>query len=148
MFKYLCVYYRKLFSLIVLCAVSWLSVYCNAQSETAVTPQKSEVENSTLSAKDIMALALNRNDGSTQYARQKLISCRYALKGKKIVCAEKPRMKVFEFFRKDYGVKEKDRRSISILLDPPVEKGISFLQYDYEDQNRESDQWMYLSALG
>ncbi|MEJ2416015.1 MAG: outer membrane lipoprotein-sorting protein [Exilibacterium sp.] len=36
---------------------------------------------------------------------------------------------------------------MSILLSPSSEKGISFLQYDYEDVERDSDQWIYLSAL-
>ncbi|PCK08200.1 MAG: outer membrane lipoprotein-sorting protein [Alteromonadaceae bacterium] len=100
------------------------------------------------SARDIMQRLLDRNDGTSQVSQQKLTSCRYKIKNKKRSCAEKPRIKRIESVRRDYGNTEKDKRSVSILLDPPGERGISFLQYDYEDRNKDADQWMYLSALG
>jgi hypothetical protein len=71
----------------------------------------------------------------------------YAVQENKMACSEKPRVKVMQSVRKDYGDREKDKKSISILLSPSSEKGISFLQYDYEDVERDSDQWIYLSAL-
>ena len=39
-------------------------------------------------------------------------------------------------------------RYIALIVEPPGEKGIGFLQYDYEEAGRDSDQWIYLSALG
>jgi hypothetical protein len=89
----------------------------------------------------------NRNDGKTAVAKQKLATCRYATQGNEMVCAEPPRTVVYEFVRKDYGAKEKDKKAVSIVTEPPADKGISFLQYDYENSDKDSDQWMYLSAL-
>jgi len=50
--------------------------------------------------------------------------------------------------RKDYGPNEKDHKSVSIIIEPASEKGISFLQYDYEQKGKDTDQWIYLSAMG
>ncbi len=99
-------------------------------------------------AREIMRQVLDRNDGTTEISQTTISTCRYTKKGKKTVCAEKPRVKILENVRKDYGPREKDHKSIAIILSPPGEKGIGFLQYDYEAQGKETDQWMYLSALG
>ena len=98
--------------------------------------------------RDIMRRVFDRDEGKTQISRSKIATCRYVKKGKKLACSEKPRVKIMESIRKDYGEREKDTRSVMILMDPPGERGIGLLQYDYEDANRDSDQWMYLSALG
>lgn len=99
-------------------------------------------------ARDIMQKVIDRNDGTTEVSRQKLATCRYIVRNKKIACAERPRVKVFEGVRKDFGPNEKDTRSVTIVREPQGERGIGFLQYDYEEQGKDSDQWMYLSALG
>ncbi|MEE8398027.1 MAG: outer membrane lipoprotein-sorting protein, partial [Desulfobacterales bacterium] len=41
-----------------------------------------------------------------------------------------------------------DHKSVTIIIEPAGEKGIGFLQYDYEQKGKETDQWLYLSALG
>lgn len=99
-------------------------------------------------AKEIMQKVLDRENGNSQYSVQTVSTCRYEVKKKTIACAETPRTKVVETIRKDYGPKGKDIKSVSLILEPSSERGIGFLQYDYEDQEKESDQWMYLSALG
>lgn len=99
-------------------------------------------------ARAIIQQVLDRDDGRTQYSRQAVATCRYAKKGKGIACAEKPRIKKIESAQKDFGPKGKDSRSVSIILEPASERGIAFLQYDYDDPNRDTDQWMYLSAMG
>lgn len=96
----------------------------------------------------IMKKVYDREDGTSEISLQKLSTCRYAKKGKRLVCAENPRVKVIESIRKDFGPNEKDKKSVSIIQEPPGEKGIGFLQYDYEDTEKDTDQWMYLSALG
>lgn len=101
-----------------------------------------------LSAKDIAQGLFDRDDGHSQIAKQSLSTCKYSIVDKKRKCAEKPRVKVIESVRKDYGPRQKDKKAISVLLAPAVEKGIGFLQYDYEETGKEADQWMYLSALG
>ncbi len=99
-------------------------------------------------ARSIMQNVMDRNDGKTQVSRQKLSTCRYAKKDKRLVCAEKPRSKTIESVRKDYGKNEKDKKSVSVLTNPPGERGIGFLQYDYDERDKDADQWMYFSALG
>jgi len=99
-------------------------------------------------ARAIMKKVLDRNDGTTEISRVRLSTCRYVKKGKRYVCADKPRVKLMDQVRKDYGPDERDHRSVTVLIEPKGEQGIGFLQYDYEDREMDTDQWMYLSALG
>ena len=99
-------------------------------------------------ARDLMVKVDNRDDGQTLISRVSLTTYRYVKKDGKNVPAEKPRVKVMDFIKKDYGVREKDHKSISIIIAPKSEKGIGFLQYDYEQAGKDTDQWMYLSAMG
>jgi Outer membrane lipoprotein-sorting protein len=118
-------------------------------SPAGFTAPESEADSKqTINAKIIAQKLYDRDDGKSQFSLQKLSSCRYAKKNKKRACVEKPRTKSIESVRKDYGANEKDIKAVSILTDPPAERGVGFLQYDYEDQDKEADQWMYLSALG
>ncbi len=45
---------------------------------------------------------------------------------------------------KDIG---KDTRSIMFFISPPDVKDTGFLTYDYDDPDRDDDQWLYLPAL-
>lgn len=100
-------------------------------------------------ARAIMQRVLDRDNGASEVSRTKLATCRYVKKSKRLVCAEDPRVKVFESVRKDFPVEGgKDTKSVMLIREPAGEKGIGFLQYDYEAQGRDSDQWMYLAALG
>lgn len=99
-------------------------------------------------ARDIMQQAIDRDDGESQFSRETIATCQYALKNNKIRCVEKPRIKIIESVRKDYGPKGKDVKSVIIILKPAADAGIGFLQFDYDDPDAETDQWMYLSALG
>lgn len=103
---------------------------------------------STITARDIMQDYIDRDDGKSQYSTSVIATCRYTSKNGKITCAEKPRIKKLEGAQKDYGKNGKDSRSISIVLKPVAENGIGFLQFDYDATDKDSDQWMYLSALG
>lgn len=103
---------------------------------------------SAMTAREIMQKVDDRNDGTTLISRISLTTFRYIKKDGKNVPAEKPRIKVMDFIKKDYGPKEKDHKSISIMLEPKSEKGIGFLQYDYEEVGKNTDQWMFLSAMG
>jgi len=98
-------------------------------------------------AREIIRKVIDRDDGTTEVSLIKLSTCRYTQKGRKIVCAETPRIKVLESVRKDFGPHGKDKKSVTIVKKPAGERGIGFLQYDYEAQGRETDQWMYYSAL-
>ncbi len=96
----------------------------------------------------IMQQVNDRDDGKSSYTRSMVATCRYQTGGGKMRCVEQPRVKVMEGAQKDYGDNGKDSRSINIILQPAAEKGIGFLQYDYDAPGKDSDQWMYLSALG
>jgi hypothetical protein len=100
------------------------------------------------SAQETIRKNLQRDDGITEMTRARISSCRIAKKGKKIVCIEKPRTKVLEVVRKDYGARGLDTRQVMIIREPASEQGIGFLQYDYDALGKENDQWMYFSALG
>ncbi|MCP3924663.1 MAG: outer membrane lipoprotein-sorting protein [Desulfobacterales bacterium] len=99
-------------------------------------------------AREIMQKVDDRDNGDTMISRVTLTTFRYVKKGKKMAPAEKPRVKMMDTVLKDYGPKGKDHKSVSIILKPQSEKGIGFLQYDWDDPNRETDQWLYLSAMG
>jgi len=99
-------------------------------------------------ARQIIQEVLDRDDGTTEVSRVTLSTCSVMKKGKKIVCKSSPRVKVMDMIRKDYGHRGKDHKTVTILLKPAGEKGIGFLQYDYDQKGRETDQWLYLSALG
>ncbi len=134
---------RKIAVLCMLCSLYTMRGHAEVEAKVeAIAAAKVE------DAREIMRQVYDRNDGQTQVSRQTLSTCRYAQKGENLVCAEQPRKKTFESVRKDYGSTEKDKKTISVVIDPPAEQGIGFLQYDYEDENKDADQWMYLSALG
>lgn len=99
-------------------------------------------------ALEIMRRVSDLDNGDSQYSRRVIATCRYQIKAGKMACADKPRVKKMEGASKDYGKDGKDSRSINIILQPAAEKGIGFLAYDYDNPNRDSDQWMYLSAMG
>ena len=85
---------------------------------------------------------------SSTIQKMKLSTCKYGKKNRKIVCSEKPRIKVIESVQKDTGPKGKDSKSVAIILDPIGERGIGMLTYDYDDPDKDADNWLYLSALG
>ncbi len=47
-------------------------------------------------------------------------------------------------YRKDYG---KDTKSINFFLSPADVRNTSFLSFDWDDDNKEDDNWLYLPAL-
>lgn len=103
-----------------------------------------------MTAKEIMQKVnqLEQESYSSMAQRVKLSTCRYGKKKKKIVCVEKPRVKVVESVQKNTGEAEKDSKAVSIIQKPIAEKGVGMLSYSYDDPDRNSDNWLYLSALG
>lgn len=99
-------------------------------------------------ARQIMQKNIERDDGDTMMAQVQISSCRTMRKGGKKVCAERPRTKMLEEVRKQYGKNGLDTRQVVMIREPSGEKGIGFLQYDYGEVGKENDQWMYFSAIG
>ncbi|WP_295873068.1 outer membrane lipoprotein-sorting protein [uncultured Zhongshania sp.] len=86
------------------------------------------------------------SDGSL--TRSQLSTCKFGQKDKQINCVETPRVKVLESVSKQYGPDKKDSKGVSILLEPASERGIGMLTYNYDDPGRDTESWLYLSALG
>lgn len=86
------------------------------------------------------------NDGT--FTQSRLSTCRFAKRDKKISCVETPRIKLMESVSKQFGPNKKDSKNISILLEPANERGIGMLSFSYDDNQRDSESWLYLSALG
>ena len=56
----------------------------------------------------------------------------------------KKRVRKIKTFSKDFG---KDTYRIMFFLSPADVKDTAFLTYDYDDPNKDDDQWLYLPAL-
>ncbi len=101
-----------------------------------------------INPRTVMQSVFDRDDGRSQVSLIRVSTCKYAKTGRSISCTETPREKVIQQFAKDYGPNGKDTKGLTILVKPVSERGVGFLQYDYDDDARDSDQWIYLSALG
>ncbi|KPA12509.1 conserved hypothetical protein, secreted [Candidatus Magnetomorum sp. HK-1] len=97
------------------------------------------------SAREIMQKVFDRYEGNTEINISTLTTYRYAVKDGKDVCIETPRVITTKNIRKNYGPRLKDIKTILIIMSPPRDRGISFLQHDYEQ--KEADQWIYLSTF-
>ena len=82
------------------------------------------------------------------FSRSQISTCKYGKKNKKISCIETPRIKLMESVSKQYGKNKKDSKNVSILLQPASERGIGMLSFSYDDSSKDSESWLYLSALG
>jgi outer membrane lipoprotein-sorting protein len=77
-----------------------------------------------------------------------LSSCPFQIKSKKVSCTESKRVKRFESYSIQSGTNNKDSKGISVILEPAREKGVGMLTYSYEDDAKDTESWLYLSALG
>lgn len=101
-------------------------------------------------ASDIMQKVdrLQREMSNKMLSLSILSTCDFAVQNKQVVCTEEPRIKVTESVSKQLGDHLKDSQSISIILEPAREKGIGMLTYSYDDAEKDTESWLYLSALG
>ena len=100
-----------------------------------------------LTARDIIQKMLERDDGRSNYTQNKLISCRYRLTNKRYKCSSRPRIKISEGISKDTGDSARDTIALNLIIKPASEKGMAFLQHDFDAQSKDSEQWMYLPAM-
>ncbi|MFQ5561732.1 MAG: outer membrane lipoprotein-sorting protein, partial [Nitrospinota bacterium] len=99
-------------------------------------------------AEKIAKKVVDRDDGYSMYSRSLLISCEFReIKSGKRKCTSAKRKKVFESLVKDLDPKGNVTKSLSLIEEPPSEKGVAFLQEDYLEEGRDSLQWIYLPAL-
>ncbi len=105
---------------------------------------------SDLDPMDIMEKVdeLSRLTFHRSFSKSTLSTCKFGKKNNKLVCVTKPRQKVLESVQKQYGDALKDSKALSIVLEPPSERGIGMLTYQYDDPDQDTESWLYLSALG
>jgi len=103
-----------------------------------------------LSARNIMDKVdrQQREAADRVLSKSRLSSCPYVIKNKKIVCTQNPRVRVIESVSRQLGDDKKDSQAISIILQPASEKGVGMLTYSYDDVLKDTESWLYLSALG
>jgi hypothetical protein len=88
-----------------------------------------------LSAQEIAQKAHDREDGDNSVANMKMIL---------IDKSNNTRSRELKVFTKDKG---DDEMKLMFFLSPADVKNTAFLTYDYEDSNRDDDQWLYLPEL-
>lgn len=114
-------------------------------SVSAETPPGSGFEARTIMEK---MDELQRKVSNGTLTRAQLSTCKFVKQGKQLSCAETPRVKVMETVSRQLGEELKDSQSVSILLEPASERGIGMLTYSFDDDNKDTESWLYLSALG
>jgi len=86
-------------------------------------------------AREIMQKVLDRDDGDNRTAEMEMVL---------IDKRGKQRLRKIQTFRKDKG---KDTYGLMFFLHPADVKDTAFLTYDYDNPDRDDDQWLYLPAL-
>jgi hypothetical protein len=86
-------------------------------------------------AREIMQRVQDRDDGDDQTAKMEMVLI--DKRGNK-------RVRELQTFAKDKG---EDDYSMMFFLSPADVKDTGFLTYDYDDEERDDDQWLYLPAL-
>ena len=112
-------------------AISLLLPALSTAQEAPAAP----AEEAPLTGREIMDLADTRDDGDRGIQDMKMLL---------IDRNGGQRKRTIRSFRMDKGP---DTWSIMFFLDPPDVKDTGFLTYDYDDIDRDDDQWLYLPAL-
>ena len=86
-------------------------------------------------ARSIMEKVDARDDGDNQTSDMEMIL---------IDKNDKQRARTIKTFGKDKG---EDKLKLMFFLEPADVKDTAFLTYDYDDPEKDDDQWMYLPAL-
>ena len=88
-----------------------------------------------LSGRDIMVLVDERNDGDDRHSEMEMTLINK--RGRK-------RIRQISSYSKDYG---KDSKSVMIFQKPVDVKGTGFLSWEYNDDSKDDDRWLYMPAL-
>lgn len=97
---------------------------------------------------DIAQKMIDRDDGYSFYTKSLLLSCQFkeSATGKR-KCSSGKRKKLFEGVGMDMDPKGNVTKALNIIEEPAGEKGMAFLQEDYKESGKDSQQWMYMPAL-
>lgn len=96
----------------------------------------SSVLSQELTATEVMTKADNVDDGETSSSEMTMIL---------IDRRGNQRVRQMKGFRKDYG---EDTKSMNFFLSPADVRNVAFLSFDWDDENKEDDSWLYLPAIG
>ncbi|MGM0594735.1 MAG: outer membrane lipoprotein-sorting protein [Pseudomonadota bacterium] len=88
-----------------------------------------------MSAREIMQAVDDRDDGDNRISDMKMVL---------IDKNGDTRTRTIRSFEKDKG---EDKQRIMFFLSPADVKDTAFLTYDYDDYDKDDDQWLYLPAL-
>lgn len=88
-----------------------------------------------LTPREIVEQADQVDDGNTSITETTMIM---------IDRSEQQRIRKIKAFRKDYGP---DKKSISIFLSPTDVRNTTFMSFEWADESKEDDNWLYLPAL-
>lgn len=95
----------------------------------------------------IASKMINRDDGKSSYSKNLLLTCDYKIQNSTRKCISGKRKKIFEGISLDLDEKGDITKGLSIIIEPASEKGMAFLQKDYNDEKIDSEQWIYMPAL-
>lgn len=104
-------------------------------ASSLLLPALSTADEAQLTGREIMDLADARDDGDRGIQDMKMIL---------IDKNGSQRKRTIRAYRMDVGV---DKHTIMFFLDPADVKDTGFLTYDYDDPEKDDDQWLYLPAL-
>jgi hypothetical protein len=88
-----------------------------------------------LTGRNIMLLVDERDDGSDRQSEMEMILI--SKKGK-------TRERQIRSFSKDYG---EDSKSVMVFDKPADVKGTGFLSWEYDDEDKDDDRWLYMPAM-
>jgi len=106
------------------------ALFCLTAIFSGVTARADDVK-----AREIMTKVEERDDGDNRITNMEMI-----LVDKR----GNERIRNIRTHRKDRG---RDTLRLAFFLHPPDVKNTGFLTYDYDDPDRDDDQWLYLPAL-
>lgn len=113
----------------------------------SLSGQRAEAATSAMTAEQIATKLIDRDDGHSSWSKIILLSCNYTLKGEKRSCQSGKRKKTFEMLSVDLDKGGKNKRSASFIIEPSTDKGVGFLQEDFDNDLKDSEQWIYMPAL-
>lgn len=88
-----------------------------------------------MSAREVMELADSRDDGDTVRSDYTMVL---------LDRRDRQRTRNLQIYSKDYG---DDTRTLSQFESPVDIRGTSYLNFDWDDPDRDDDSWLYLPAL-
>ncbi len=93
------------------------------------------IQSSAQTAREIMEKVDARDDGDMSVSENVMIL---------IDKRKNQRVRQLKSFRKDFG---KDSKSVMFFISPADVRNTAFLSYDWDEEDRDDDTWLYLPAL-